>query len=201
MGKDLESCKTRVRKHITENLWLWSSVLKVDYGTSILVHSLSYKFELKCIGISSQLQTHQLTEMAIMMAMPMPPLHVYMLSARTEIDEYWVVMPIHPLSFEGRKTGCLNANVWSSEFVDRVLKTGGSSEALMQAKLSFALLLSFCSSSASVFNTQSTNSRLHIFERAWVDGHKKGCNYSIFIFFCLHQKHVYMQPTHNTKPG
>ena len=53
-------------------------------------------------------------------------------------------MPIHPHSFEGKKTGHLNANVWSPEFVDCVLKMGGSSEALMQAKRSSTLLLYSC---------------------------------------------------------
>ena len=57
-------------------------------------------------------------------------------SAWTEIDEYWVVMPIHPHFFDCKETWCLNANVWSPEFVDFVLKTAGSSKALMQAKRS-----------------------------------------------------------------
>ena len=51
-------------------------------------------------------------------------------------------MPIYPRSFKGKKTGHLNANLWSPKFVNCVLKTGGSSEALMQAKRSSTLLLS-----------------------------------------------------------
>ena len=38
-------------------------------------------------------------------------------------------MLIHSCSFKGKKTGRLNTNVWSLEFVDCVLKTGYSSEA------------------------------------------------------------------------
>ena len=39
-----------------------------------------------------------------------------------------------------QKIGHLNANLWSPEFVDCVLKTGGSSKALMQTKSSATFL-------------------------------------------------------------
>ena len=68
--------------------------------------------------------------------------HVYILLAWTEIDEYWLA--IHPCSLEDKKTGLLNADVWSPEFVDCMLKTGASSEVLMQAKHSTTLQLYSC---------------------------------------------------------
>ena len=76
-------------------------------------------------------------------------------------------MPIHPCSFEDKKTGYLNANIWSLEFVDCVLKTGGSSKAELEQKDSSNVELRLACMSASllppVFSTRSTNSELHTF--------------------------------------
>ena len=62
---------------------------------------------------------------------------------------------------------CLNANVWNPEFVECMLKTGGSSEAVLEREDSSNPMLCITCSTVSlvppVFNMQSTNSGLHTF--------------------------------------
>ena len=80
-----------------------------------------------------------------------------------------IVTPIHLHSFEGKKTGCLNANVYGVQnsstacwrLVTVVKRSCKLTVALHYCCLPVKALLRYCRHA--VFNTQSTNSRLHTF--------------------------------------